>query len=54
MACSCGKSGSSAGRPATTYVVTKTNGQQEEFGSKTSADIAVTKHGGTITVKKAA
>lgn len=37
---------------ATSYVVTKKNGQTEEYGSKVQADIAATKHGGTITVKK--
>lgn len=47
--CNCGKSG---GAPAETYVVRKANGQTEEFSSKTAADIAVTKHGGSYTVKK--
>lgn len=50
MGCNCGKS---SGKPATTYVVTKNNGQTEEFSSKVQADIAVTKNGGgRITVKK--
>jgi hypothetical protein len=49
MACSCGKSG---GNPAETYVVRKANGQTEEFASKVAADIAVTKHGGHIEVRK--
>jgi hypothetical protein len=48
--CNCGKSG---GAPAESYVVTKANGQTEEFSSKVAADIAVTRNGGgTITVKK--
>jgi hypothetical protein len=47
--CNCGKSG---GAPAESYVVTRANGQTEEFSSKVAADIAVTKSGGTITVKK--
>lgn len=49
MACNCGKS---SGNPPETYVVTKANGQTEEFASKVAADIAVTRFGGQITVKK--
>jgi len=49
MPCNCGKSG---GAPAETYVVRKANGQTEEFASKVAADIAVTKYGGRIEVKK--
>jgi hypothetical protein len=49
MPCACGKSGGAA---AETYVVRKANGQTEEFASKVAADIAVTKYGGTIQVKK--
>lgn len=49
MGCGCGKSG---GNPAESYVVTKANGQTEEFASKVAADIAVTRHGGRIDVKK--
>jgi hypothetical protein len=47
--CNCGKTG---GNPAESYVVTKANGKTEEFSSKVAADIAVTREGGTITVKK--
>lgn len=47
--CNCGKS---SGQPAETYVVRKPNGQEEEFSSKTAADIAVTRTGGKITVKR--
>lgn len=49
MACNCGKS---SGEPAETYVVRKANGTTEEVTSKVAADILVTKHGGTYTVKK--
>lgn len=49
MACACGKSG---GRAAETYVVRKANGQTQEFTSKVQADIAVTRYGGTIEVKR--
>jgi hypothetical protein len=49
MGCGCGNS---SGNPAETYVVTKANGRTEEFNSKVAADIAVTKNGGTISVKK--
>lgn len=49
MGCSCGKS---AGAPATTFVVRMANGQTQEYNSKVAADIAVTRHGGTIEVKK--
>jgi len=49
MPCNCGKSG---GEPAETYVVRKQNGQTEEVSSKVAADIMVTKHGGSYTVKK--
>jgi hypothetical protein len=49
MPCACGKSG---GNPAETYVVRKANGQTEEFASKVAADIAVTKYGGRIEVRK--
>lgn len=47
--CGCNKS---SGNSAETYVVRKANGQTEEFSSKVAADIAVTKHGGSYTVKK--
>lgn len=47
--CNCGKSG---GAPAESYVVTKANGQTATFNTKTEADIAVTKHGGSYSVKK--
>jgi len=47
--CQCGKS---SGAPAETYLVTKPNGQTEEFTSKTAADIAVTRSGGKITVRR--
>lgn len=49
MPCNCGGGG---GQPAESYLVTKPNGTTEEFSSKVSADIAVTRHGGTITVVK--
>lgn len=49
MACNCGKSG---GNAAETYVVRMANGQTQEFSSKVQADIAVTRNGGTIEVKK--
>lgn len=49
MACGCGKS---SGDPAETYVVRKANGQTEEVSSKVQADILVTKHGGSYSVKK--
>jgi hypothetical protein len=49
MSCSCGKS---SGEPATTYVVRMANGRTQEFDSKVAADIAVTRNGGTIEVKK--
>lgn len=49
MACACGKS---SGNPAETYVVRRTDGRTEEFTSKVQADIAVTKNGGTIEVKR--
>lgn len=49
MACSCGQS---SGQPATSYVVRFANGQTEEFNSKVAADIAVTRKGGTIEVRK--
>ena len=48
--CGCNKGGS--GRPADTYLVTKPNGSTEEFSNKTAADIAVTRTGGKITVKR--
>jgi hypothetical protein len=47
--CGCNKS---SGNPAESYLVTKPNGQTEEFSSKTAADIAVTRNGGKITVKR--
>jgi hypothetical protein len=47
--CGCGKS---SGKPAEEYVVTKSNGQTETFNSKVAADIAVTRHGGSYTVKR--
>lgn len=47
--CNCGKSD---GNAAETYVVRKANGQTEEVSSKIAADILVTKHGGSYTVKK--
>lgn len=47
--CNCGKS---SGNPPETYVVRKANGQTEEVTSKTAADILVTKHGGSYTVRK--
>lgn len=47
--CNCGKS---SGEPAESYVVRKANGQTEEVSSKVAADILVTKHGGSYTVKK--
>lgn len=50
MACNCG--GKSGNNPATTYVVRFSNGQTQEFTSKVQADIAVTKNGGSIEVKK--
>jgi hypothetical protein len=49
MPCNCGGGG---GAPAESYLVTKANGTTESFASKVSADIAVTKHGGSITVVK--
>lgn len=49
MACNCGKS---SGNNATTYVVRFANGQTKEFSNKVAADIAVTKNGGTIEVKR--
>lgn len=49
MACNCGKS---SGEPAETYVVRKANGQTEEVASKVAADILVTKHGGSYSVKR--
>lgn len=49
MACACGKSG---GQPAETYVVRRADGRTQEFNSKVEADIAVTKDGGTISVKR--
>jgi hypothetical protein len=49
VACNCGKS---SGEPAESYVVRKANGQTEEVSSKVAADILVTKHGGSYTVKK--
>lgn len=49
MACGCGGGG---GAPAESYVVRKANGQTEEVSSKVQADILVTKHGGSYTVKK--
>lgn len=52
MACNCG-SGRSNDNPATKYVVRFANGQTQEFTSKVQADIAVTKNGGKIEVKRA-
>lgn len=49
MACACGKS---SGEPAETYVVRKANGTTEEVTSKVAADILVTKHGGSYSVRK--
>lgn len=49
--CGCNKGGGS--KPATSYVVTKKNGQTETFTDKVKADISATKNGGTITVKRA-
>lgn len=42
--CNCGKS---SGNPAETYVVRKANGDTEEFSSKVSADIAITRNPGS-------
>jgi hypothetical protein len=47
--CNCGKS---SGEPAETYVVRKANGTTEEVSSKVAADILVTKHGGSYSVKR--
>lgn len=47
--CNCGKT---SGDPAETYVVRKANGQTEEVTSKVAADILVTKHGGSYSVRK--
>ena len=47
--CGCNKGKND--RPATSYVVTR-NGQSQEFENKADADIAATKNGGTITVKR--
>lgn len=49
MACACGSKG---GSPAETYVVRLQNGSTQEFTSKVQADIAVTKNGGSIEVKR--
>lgn len=49
MSCACGKT---SGEPAETYVVRKANGQTEEVTSKVAADILVTKHGGSYSVRK--
>lgn len=49
MGCACGKS---SGEPAETYVVRKANGTTEEVTSKVAADILVTKHGGSYSVRK--
>lgn len=49
MACACGKT---SGAPAETYVVRRQDGRTEEFSSKVQADIAVTRSGGTIEVKR--
>lgn len=49
MACACGKT---SGDSATTYVVRMANGRTEEYNSKVAADIAVTRNGGTIEVKR--
>jgi hypothetical protein len=49
MACACGKS---SGQPAESYVVRRADGSTQTFSSKVEADIAITRNGGTIEVKR--